>query len=433
MKNVKFLFFLLFHILIPFFLMAQSGPDTAGHNWQAGERVPDIILSGIKNFSKSTLHLSDLKDKVLILDFWASHCASCVKSFPHLEEMQERFKDKLLIILVNNEEDALVNTFLKKMERITGQKVKLPMINGDSILAGEFKHDGVPHVVWIHQGYLRGITAASRDLNDSNILAVSHGENIFSSIKLLDFGKNTPTGHLPLFVNGNGGDGSGIQYLSVLSKYIPDASSTYCFESTEFKTVTNFSIKYLYQMAYNDDGQYVPHNRTILDVKDSSKYTGQPNNPNDSDRLYTYQLYVPHTSRERFFGMMRADLARYFGLKARLEKRKMLCYVLSAEDSSLLVSGPKPDRWGARSVHDFEIYYQNGTVSDLIGRIVHSIDYFVYSKYPMVDHTEIIGNVEIILECDVSNPNALDKALYEKYKMHLKLQESTVDVLILSE
>jgi uncharacterized protein (TIGR03435 family) len=433
MKKKGFLFILMTFSQFYLPVFAQSGPESSSTELKTGDKLPDIELSGIKNFPNSSMHLSDLNDKVLILDFWATHCASCIESLPHLQEMQERFKDKLLIILVNYEEDVLVSTFLKKMERVTGQKVRLPMINGDSILVKEFRHDGVPHVVWIHQGYLRGITAASRDLNDSNILAVTHGANIFSSIKLLDYGKNTPHAHLPFFANGNGGDGSGIQHLSVLSKYIPDASSYYTFSSTEIMATVNVSIKDLYQLAYNDDGICLRDNRTILDVKDSTKYTGQQNNPNDSDRLYTYQLFGPNTSRKEFFGIMRADLTRYFKLKARFVKRKMPCYVLTAEDTTLLIHKPDPKNHGDKSVHNFEIYFQDGPVSDLIGWIVQNIVTYQLSKYPVVDHTGIRGNVDLYLECDVSDPKAMDRALYEKYKMHLRLEEAIVNVLVISE
>lgn len=37
-------------------------------------------------------HLSDLKGKVVVLDFWATWCGPCVASFPNIRELQKRYK-----------------------------------------------------------------------------------------------------------------------------------------------------------------------------------------------------------------------------------------------------------------------------------------------------------------------------------------------------
>lgn len=37
-------------------------------------------------------HLSDLKGKVVVLDFWATWCGPCVASFPNIRELQKRYR-----------------------------------------------------------------------------------------------------------------------------------------------------------------------------------------------------------------------------------------------------------------------------------------------------------------------------------------------------
>jgi thiol-disulfide isomerase/thioredoxin len=56
------------------------------------------------------------KAKVVMVDFWASWCDPCKRSFPVMEELHQRYgKDGLVIIAVNvDEKRADMEAFLKK-------------------------------------------------------------------------------------------------------------------------------------------------------------------------------------------------------------------------------------------------------------------------------------------------------------------------------
>jgi len=43
--------------------------------------------------------LSDLKGKVVVLDFWATWCGPCVRAFPNVRKLQERYKGYPVVIL----------------------------------------------------------------------------------------------------------------------------------------------------------------------------------------------------------------------------------------------------------------------------------------------------------------------------------------------
>lgn len=54
---------------------------------------------------KSTVDLSAYRGKVVYVDFWASWCGPCRKSFPWMSDLQERYKDDLKVIAINLDQD----------------------------------------------------------------------------------------------------------------------------------------------------------------------------------------------------------------------------------------------------------------------------------------------------------------------------------------
>jgi thiol-disulfide isomerase/thioredoxin len=57
-----------------------------------GDKAPEINLPNLKG---ETVKLSSLRDKIVLIDFWASWCSPCVKEQPKLAEMYKKYKNSV--------------------------------------------------------------------------------------------------------------------------------------------------------------------------------------------------------------------------------------------------------------------------------------------------------------------------------------------------
>jgi len=155
-----------------------------------GDTVPDITITNVYNYPASTIHLSDLKDKLVILDFWATWCGSCIHGFPKMDSLQKKFSNKLQIILVNNNggngnNEEKVKTFFSKIELKTKGAFVLPSTTRQSpLLLQLFPHTFIPHYVWIGPGEKVLAITSSTEVTAENIEAVINRRRITLPVKV---------------------------------------------------------------------------------------------------------------------------------------------------------------------------------------------------------------------------------------------------------
>ncbi len=85
------------------------------HAAEEGQSAPGFSLPDLRNPSQS-LSLSDYRGQVVYLDFWASWCGPCRRSFPVLEQLYQDFADQGFVVLAVNvdEEPELADDFLER-------------------------------------------------------------------------------------------------------------------------------------------------------------------------------------------------------------------------------------------------------------------------------------------------------------------------------
>lgn len=143
-----------------------------------GDKLPDGFWTEnrqvFQNGTVSTQNLLQYKSKLLILDFWATWCGSCLVKFPLLTTLEDKFSPSVKVMAVNSigTKDDLDRISTKLLGKIIPyKKYTLPSIFGDSTILAHFPHRTIPHYVWIIDGVVSAITS-SEFINEENINAL---------------------------------------------------------------------------------------------------------------------------------------------------------------------------------------------------------------------------------------------------------------------
>lgn len=85
-----------------------------------------------------------MKDKVILVDFWATWCGPCRQLIPEMNEWKTKFKDDLVIVGVSDEPTATLTKFMKdtKMDYFVATD---PQKRMSKVLGVQ----GIPHVMVI--------------------------------------------------------------------------------------------------------------------------------------------------------------------------------------------------------------------------------------------------------------------------------------------
>lgn len=116
---MKRLFIFLFSLFAIFTASAQEEEFARGFIVKVGEQAPDFTLSADDG---NVYTLSDLKGKVVMLQFTASWCGICRQEMPHIEsDIWQKFKDNPDFVLfgIDREETPEKVKLLKNITNVT--------------------------------------------------------------------------------------------------------------------------------------------------------------------------------------------------------------------------------------------------------------------------------------------------------------------------
>lgn len=414
-----------------------------------GDKLPDISVKNVQNYKSKELRLSDLKGKLIILDFWNRYCIPCINAFPKMEELQNKFGDKIQIVLVTsnsmNELKSLydVSTIMKK--------VTLPTITSDTLLRTLFPHVGLPYHAWIDKNGVVVHTSAGYNTTAENIQDVLDNKktNILTRTDVIDKSM-LRLNYFDQLKRYDTENKTQIESYSIITKrslFTGQSSRRYAIRDDNMKAdfnagsaIFNNKIVGMFTFAYVGNKGLL-HIKTIVEPKNQSnliKYFPLSRDPEivgkwGEENTYCYEVKIKDNSGspEKKFKKMQMDLEFHFNVDSRIEKRNTKCYVLEKiTDFNIPLPNDTISIYEKTSNNTFAL--KNQSIAVIVQIIEDNFaDFSGPNEIPVINETEFLGKIdaEITIQNDLKSWN---KEL-AKYGLKIREEIREVECLILKE
>jgi thiol-disulfide isomerase/thioredoxin len=407
-----------------------------------GETIPDVKFKLVNTGERKT-KLSDYKGKLVILDFWATWCVSCLKSLPKVDSLQKKFTNRMQVLLVNSissgDNKNRIDGFYKKWKS-KFPSFNLPSVIDDSVLDAYFPHREVPHYVWISADMKVLAITDSKAINDANIsnainmrpLQLAVKEDFFPN-KLLTFNNEDAIIddhmlHYSLFKMGK------IEGLSVnkLRTILNKKGDGIVIRGIAMR---NLSLLQMYKEAVNLNQEFrfvYTDRRLILEVNDSSKLIFNPlltSKPEwEKENWCTYDIVVSENEEDSLYNYVISDLNHYSGFTGKIETKMIKCLALVRTSKTDKIKSKGNKEEVRLDKDDEKKYISNMSVTQFVWRL----DRITSMKFPVIDETNYTGNIDLELDVDLGNFHAIRKVL-QQYDLDLREVEREIDVFVIRE
>jgi thiol-disulfide isomerase/thioredoxin len=378
-----------------------------------GDNIPDIELQLHYGDSIKTTHLSDFRGKMIIFDYWATTCYSCIVALPRMKQLQEKFKDKMSLIVYTNEKKDKVDALWTKMKGKFPQLIldvakSLPFVVSDSLLQNFFGTNVYGLKVWVDANHTFKAVTYEESVNEKNIETFINGGNVnFSNYKA-----TAKAEYRDSWLQNKIGYVDHLMSYSILSKFDEDFLGNGQFFDEQFTRdsasnkiiglfMINSGIIDLCKMAYfhGPERDY----KIVVESKNVSKFYP----PLNTDTLhnwemlnkYCYALKFNSDEQQDIFSKMKSDLKRYFNVEGSFQVRNVKCMCLKRISYSDKISSKgAPAREELISGYDTRrLIIQNQPIARLLEEIYNYYSDGFSPPVQFIDETNYTKNIDIEL------------------------------------
>lgn len=376
-----------------------------------GDRMPEAFWDmpmELDNFRGKKLKYTygDMKGRLIIFDFWATTCKSCIENIPHMEQIQEKYPDELAIILVNSKRNRdtprRINATMKRYKETYKYDIALFTLLDDTLLTTLFPHNTMPSTAWVSpDGIYLGNTLPD-EVNTKNIESViKTGKADFELIPL--FRNAGDRYNVPPLQ-----DTVGAQFISEITPYNPFYLPTYpnVFHQdghSSYQTI-NSSFSFMLGQAFKKELEglawtdYVFDEQIAQEVKDKLLYGSENRN------IFSYQLYVQDSiNQEQAEDYFRKAFNEYFNLEIMRKKGKINVYQVSFNDKFDLIKTKEEMPISQPYPKDGVVQYRNVAVSGVLGSLYYFLD------RPLVFDRADVRRVDIVFPENFVNQSLTER------------------------
>jgi len=402
--------------------MKGQVPDTLSYP-EVGKPMPDLVIKNIAYYPIKQAAIHDFHGKWLILDFWDIHCGACIRSFPRMNRIQQKFGKQLQVMMVGVQDpDNEIKPLFARYR--AGEHLTFPCAF-DSAIAQRLDLGYMPHTIVIDdKGIVRSIVVA---IDTGQIREFLEGgspvlEQAYRRMKDYDtvVDRRIPfNAKKPFMVGGNGYNDSEILYRSLLSYWKPnihfalprmeEAVGSGCFQ------VLGATVSQLYNYAYlgasswepGDTGLYGKcYDHPVLEIKDSTLFR--------FSQGYCYSLIRPirGNSVKTMQETMQRDLMNFFGFRVHTETRQCPYWKIIAKPDASDKLRTKGNKASARELFpNIGWAMSNSPMKYLMDCIRWNNPGRDRLTNIYLDESGISGNIDITLDCIMNDLDDLRRAL----------------------
>lgn len=125
---------------------------------QPAMRAPELIDSGVRIHSAQPVQLAKLRDKVVVLHFYAFGCINCIHNYPVYRDWQEKFQGKDVVMIgIHTPETSAEREVAAVRRKATEEKFAFPiLVDGENANWNAWGNSMWPSVYVIDKrGYVR--------------------------------------------------------------------------------------------------------------------------------------------------------------------------------------------------------------------------------------------------------------------------------------